>query len=738
MFAAQNGNDDLKFSIGKGPQEDGHGRLVTGNYFAVLGVRPALGRTFTTTDDQSGNPAPVAVISHAFWTKRFGAAPTVIGQKIRVGEAELTIIGVAAIDFFGERVGELPDLWMPLELEPQIQPNAAFLKTRDMKWLAAMGRLKPAVSRTQAQASLNVLFQQIIKTEAPPKMSPEEMRQYVDQRIVLQNGARGISSVRAQFSEPLVVLMIAVGLVLLIACANVANLLLARATGRTKEISIRLALGAAASRLFRQLLAESVLYGLLGGLLGLWIAAWSARALLVLASQDGTPVPLDLHVDARVLAFTFGVSLLTGILFGAFPALAARKVDVGPALQKTSRGVMEGGGSRFTFRNGLVIAQVALSLLLLVGAGLFVRTLQNLSRTDLGYRRDHLLVVSLDFSSAGYKDERLAHLYKQLFETLNTMSGVTSATYSLNGIFSGSESNDEFTIQDYSAGRNKPNAFDMVGPGYFHTIGIQLLNGRDLKQSDDAHSLKVVVVNQAFARKFFPHSDPLGKWVRDENPEGSKTTFTIVGVAADAKDHSLRDKVAPRLFFPMLNSIMPPITFATVEIRTRQDPGTFKRTVQKAIASIDSTIPVENIRTVDEQVDRQLGTEKLIARLSALFSGLALLLAAVGLYGVIAYSVARRTAEMGVRLALGAKGPSLIWLVMRETLLLAAIGFAVGIPVSIATARLISSRLYGVESYDPATLVFAVLALALASGLAGFIPALRAARIDPLVALRWE
>lgn len=526
---------------------------------------------------------------------------------------------------------------------------------------------------------------------------------------------------------------------MLIACANVANLLLARATGRTKEISIRLALGAAAGRLFRQLLAESVLYRLLGGLLGLWIAGWSAHALLVLASQDGTPVPLDLHIDARVLAFTFGISLLTGILFGAVPALAARKVDAGPALQKTSRGVMEGGGSRFTFRNGLVIAQVALSLLLLVGAGLFVRTLQNLSRTDLGYRRDHLLVASLDFSSAGYKDERLAHLYKQLFATLNTTSGVSSATYSLNGIFSGSESNDEFTIQDYSSGRNKPNAFfDLVGPGYFHTVGIPLLSGRDLKESDDARSLKVAVVNQAFAKKFFPHNDPLGKWVRDENPEGSKTTFTIVGVAADAKDHSLRDKVAPRLFFPMLNSIMPPLTFATVEVLTRQDPGTFKRTVQRAIASIDPKIPVENIHTVDEQVDRQLGTEKLIARLSALFSGLALLLAAVSLYGVIAYSVARRTAEMGVRLALGAKGQSLIWLVMRETLLLAAIGFAVGIPASIATARLISSRLYGVESYDPVTLASAVLALALASGLAGFIPALRAARIDPLLALRWE
>ena len=594
LFAAQNGNDDLKFSIGKGPQEEGHGRMVSGNYFTVLGVRPALGRTFADTDDQPGNPSPVTVISNAFWTKRFGAAPSVIGQKIRVGEAELTIIGVAAHNFFGERVGERPDLWMPLTLEPQIQPNAAFLKTRDMKWLAAMGRLKSGVSRTQAQASLNVLFQQIIQAEAPPKMSPEETHQYADQRIVLRDGARGISSVRAQFSEPLVVLMIAVGLVLLIGCANVANLLLARATGRAKEISIRLALGAATGRLFRQLLAESVLYGLLGGLVGLWIAGWSAHALLVLASQDGTPVPLDLHIDARALAFTFGISLLTGILFGAVPALAARKVDVGPALQKTSRGVMEGGGWRFTFRNGLVVAQVALSLLLLVGAGLFVRTLQNLSHTDLGYRRDHLLVATLEFSSAGYKDERLAHLYRQLFERLNTTPGVTSATYSLNGIFSGSESNDEFTIQDYSSGRNKPNAlFDLVGPGYFHTLGIPLLSGRDLKESDDAHSLKVAVVNQAFAKKFFPHSDPLGKWVRDENPEGSKTTFTIVGVAADAKDHGLRDKVAPRLFFPMLNGIMPPLYFTTLEIRTRQDPGTFKRTVQKAIASIDPKIPVE-------------------------------------------------------------------------------------------------------------------------------------------------
>ncbi len=681
----------------------------------------------------------MAVISDTFWKKRFGGARDVLGKKISVGTAELTIIGVTAPGFFGERVGESPDLWMPLQLEPQIQPYAGFLRAKDMQWLSAMGRLKPGVSQAQAQASVNVLFQQIIRSEAPPKMSQQEMHDYLDQRIVLSSGALGISSVRAEFSQPLIVLMIAVGVVLLIACANVANLLLARAAGRTKELSIRLALGAASGRLFRQMLAESLVFSLAGGLVSLWIAGWGTHALLVLASSDGKAVPLDTRIDMRVLAFTLAVSLLTGILFGLVPALAARKIDVAPSLQKTSRSVVEGGGSRYSFRNALVVVQVALSLLLLVGAGLLVRSLEKLSETDLGYRRDHLVVASLDFSSAGYKDQRLANVYKRVFEKVNTTPGIDEGTYSLNGLFSGSESGDEFTIEGYQGGRKQASVrFDEVGPNYFHVVGIPLLAGRDFNVSDDERGQPVAIANRAFVKKFFPKGNALGRWVRDEYPAGPRMRFTIVGVSADAKDHSLRDEVEPRLYVPVLNGATPPLDFATLEIRTRQATASVKPLIMKTVAAIDPAIPVASVRTMDEQVDRQLGTEKLIARLSALFSALALMLAALGLYGVLAYSVARRTAELGVRLALGANAGGLIWMVMRETLLLTAIGFALGAPASIGLTRFIGSRLYAVESYDPLTLSMAMLALGCAAGLAGLLPAVRAARIDPLVALRWE
>ncbi len=602
-----------------------------------------------------------------------------------------------------------------------------------------MGRLKPGVTLAQAQAASDVVFRQIVQNERPSKISEEEWKQYLNQHIVLRDGSRGISPLRAQFSDPLLLLMSAVGLVLLIACANVANLLLARATGRSREIGLRLALGAAPGRLVQQMLTESTLYGLLGGLAGVVVAQWGSRFLLTLVSLDGAAAPLEVQLGVRVLAFTLLVSVATGLLFGLAPAVSAKHVNVMPALQKSSRSIMEGGSRRFTIPKALVIAQVALSTLLLTGAGLFVSTLQNLAQTDLGYNRDHLLVAQLDSASAGYKDERLAHVYKEMFTKLNNTPGIRSASYSMIGVFGPSEADNEFLVQNYPTSEKGSNLlFDQVGPNYFHTLTTPVLQGRDFQVSDNEQSRKVAIVNQAFVRKFISKGEPIGKWIRDAYPGGPRPTFTIVGVVADARDHSLRNAIAPRIYVPALNGMSAPLDFTMVEVRTTLDVPNSKLLIQKAVAAVDPAIPVSGVRTVEEQVDRQLGTEKLIARLCLLFSGLALLLAVVGLYGVIAYSVSRRTAEMGIRLALGARGSRLMWLILRETLLLVAGGLVVGIPASVALATVVGNRLYGVQPYDPASLGVAVVVLGLAAAVAGLLPAVRASRIDPLLALRWE
>ena len=737
-FAIQNSNDEVRFTRGRGSSETAHARLVTPNYFSVLGVDTVLGRTLVPDDDREGNPAPVAVISAAFWKKQFGESRSALGEKLHVGHAVLTIVGVTRAGFSGETVGSATDFWIPLQLMPQISPGYNFLVEKDMMWLTSMGRLKSGVTRAQAQAATNVLFQQIIRAEAAPHMSAEEMRNYMDQRLEFKDGRAGVSQLRSDFSNPLLVLMIAVGLVLLIACANVANLLLARAAGRQKELSIRLAMGAVGGRLMRQMMTESVLYGILGGCAGLLLSLWCTRALLVLVSGDGVAIPLDLEMDWMVFGFTLAVSILTGLLFGLAPALQSRRVDIAAVLQRTSRSLSE-GGSRFHLRKMLVIAQVALSLLLLVGAGLFVRTLQNLSKADLGYRRDHLLVMDVDFAAAGYKDARLAVLYRDLPERLQSIAGVTSVSFSENGLFSGNEMGDPLSIQGFTPGKRRPSSrFDQVGANYFHTVGIPLVAGRDFTQADNEQSPRVMIVNQAFVKEFIKDGKAIGRWVRDEFPGEPRNAFTIVGVAANAKDHSLRDDARSRFYVPMVNGFVPPSTSVNVEIRTAADPVRIEAPIRKTMRKIDSDITINALRTVDDRVDRMLNTERAVAKLCSYFGLAALLLACIGIYGVMAYSVSRRTSEMGLRLALGADREGLIWLVLRETLVLAAIGLAVGIPASLGATHFLRSKLFGVQPYDPVTMGSAVLILATVAMAAGLLPAIRAARVDPMQAMRYE
>ncbi len=738
FFAIQNSNDEVRFTLDRGSSETAHARLVTPNYFSALGVNAIRGRTLLPDDDRPGNPAPVIVISAAFWKKQFGASPGALGQKLHVGRAVLTIVGITQPGFFGETVGSAIDFWIPLQLMPQVYPGYNFLTEKDMTWLTSMGRLKPGITRAQAQAATNVLFQQIIRAEAPLHMSSEEVRHYMDQRLEFKDGRSGVSQLRSEFSNALLVLMIAVGLVLLIACANVANLLLARAMGRQRELSIRLAMGAVGGRLMRQMMTESILFGILGGCAGLLLSLWGTRALLVLVSGDGVAIPLDLDIDLKVFGFTLAASILTGILFGVAPALQSRRVDIAGVLQRTSRSLSE-GGTRFHLRKVLVIGQVALSLLLLMGAGLFVRTLQNLTKADLGYRRDHLLVMDVDFAAAGYKDVRLNALYKSLPERLRSIPGVSSVSYSVNGLFSGNDMGDLISVQGFTPGKRRPSAhFDQVGANYFHTVGIPLLAGRNFTQADSEQAPRVMIVNQAFVKEFIKDGKAIGRWVRDEYPGEPRNTFTIIGVAANVKDHSLRDDPRSRFYVPMLNGFVPPSSSVNVEIRTAADPVRIQAAVKKTMMQIDNGITINSLHTVNEQVDRMLNTERAVAKLCSYFGMAALLLASIGIYGVMAYSVSRRTSEMGLRIALGAERGGLVWLVLRETLTLAAIGLAIGIPASLGATHLISSKLFGVAPYDPVTLGSAVLILASMAALAGFLPAMRAARVDPVQAMRYE
>ncbi|MGH9612585.1 MAG: ADOP family duplicated permease, partial [Bryobacteraceae bacterium] len=595
-------------------------------------------------------------------------------------------------------------------------------------WLHVAGRLKPGVTEKRAEASVNVVFQQILRDGAGSNPSAERLRTFSQEKIQMHPGDKGASSLREHFSEPLMVLMTVVGLVLLIACANVANLLLARATARQKEIGIRLALGARKSRLIRQLLTESVILALIGGALGVVFAYWGSRLLLQVVSQGPQPIPLDVHPDARILAFTAAISILTGLLFGLAPALRATGVDVNSTLKESSRGVI-GGRGRMGLGKALVISQVAISLLLLIGAGLFVRTLRNLETVDLGYPRDHLLLIGVDPTSAGYKGAQLGPVYRRILERFQTIPGVKAVTLSENGLFSGSESGDQIAVEGYKSQKEHAR-FDQVGPDYFSTLGIPILLGRGIEARDTENSPYVCVINETMAKFFFGRANPIGKHVTDLFPD-TRTTLEIVGVSKDDRDHNLRGEIQRRFYIPFFHGLggVPP--FANFELRTLASPQSIIAAARKQVQQVDPSLPVNSVATLDENLSRNLTQERLIARLSAFFGLLALLLAAVGLYGVLSYAIARRTNEIGIRMALGASRGQVAGMILRETLTLVVIGTVIGVPVAIGASRLVTSRLYGLKGADPVTLIVAVLVLAIVAAAAAYLPARRASKVDP-------
>lgn len=717
-------------------------RLVTGEYFHVLGVRPLLGRVFTAEEDRAPGTAPVAVISYNYWKRRFSLDPFVLGKTFRAYNTTFTIIGVAPQGFAGETVGYVPDAWLPMMMQGQAMPGRPWLVQsksvmEKVMWLHVFGRLKPGITLAQAQAAANVTFQQMLSSEIGPKMTEAERKEYLDQKIQISNASRGASSYREDFREPVLVLMSLVGLVLLIACANVANLLLVRATARQKEIAVRLALGAARVRLVRQLLTESVFLAFTGGALGVLFAQWGDKLLLRMVAGGKDAIPLDLHPDAHILGFTIGVSLLTGILFGLAPALRATRMDLAPVLKDAARG-MTAGRSRLGLGKMLVIAQVAMALVMLIGTGLFVRSLQKLLSVDLGYNPDKLLLFRIDPVSSGYQGAAIPQLYRQLLDRLQAIPGVRAVTVSDNGLFSHSESGDPISIQGYTAknGQDMNARFDQVGPNYFKTVGIPILMGRDISIDDTETSPRVGLINQTMARYYFGNENAIGKQITDTYPD-NVTSFEVVGVVADAKYNNIREKTPRRFYVPFFHPVVTEGA-GVFEIRTFANVASVSETIRREILAVDKTLSVGDFHTMGELVDESVNRDRLIATLSSFFGALALVLASVGLYGVMSYAVARRTNEIGVRMALGAASQNVIWMVLREVLVMVAIGVAVGLPAALACSRLVSSRLFGLSPNDPLTIALAAVVLVVVATLAGYVPARRASRVDPMVALRYE
>jgi predicted permease len=753
IFAADSSLPKLEITISNSSssagvqKESSRVRLVSGDYFATLGVNPAAGTFFTREVDRARDGSPIAVLSYALWKQRFGLDPLALGKTIQIRQTSFQIVGVTPPGFSGETVGEVPDLWIPMMMQDSVYPGRDLLTpAKDLTnmhiWLQVMARLKPGVTPEQAKASINVVFKGLLESKVGPSISAEERRHALDQRINLQRAARGSSVLREHFGEPLKILMAMVGFVLLIACANVANLLLARGAARQREFAMRIAIGAGRARLIRQLLTESLLLAVSGAAAGLLLAHWADALLLRMVSGGASGPPsihLDLQPDARVLGFTLGVTLLTTILFGLIPSLFSTRLDLTPVLRSTPTGAFsEASHRRFPAGKILVVTQVAVSVILLVSAGLFVRSLSKLGEVKLGYSRENLILFRVDAAPGGYKGAAIPRLQLDLLARISAIPGLRGATVSKDGLFSHSESADPIAVEGYTskAGDEMHSRMDHVGPGYFSTLGIPILMGREIAAQDTPGSVRAAVINQTFARRFFPNTNPISKHVRDTY-SGNPAEMVVVGVAADAKYNNLREKALPRIYAPLANPMWENPA-AIYEVRTYADPQAVAAALRQVVQEAAPTLPPIEIYTMSGLVDDSLQTDRFIEQLASAFSLLALLLAAIGLYGLMAFTVARRTRDIGIRLALGAEPGNVLWQVLRETLVLVMIGIVIGVPLALGSTHFMRSMLFGLGFADPVAILSATTLLALVAALAGFLPARRASQVDPMVALRYE
>ena len=710
-------------------------QLVSGTYFSMLGVEPILGREFTKLDDEPLGAQAIAMISYSWWTRRFARDPAVIGKTIAIGPTLYSIVGVTAGNFSGTTVGESPDVWIPLSMQKQVSPGWNGLEDRWWDSLYILARLKPGVSVAQAEAGINVLAKAIWRDFAGPVIPPHRQRNIDEAWIPLTSAARGLSELR-EYSLPLQILLVVVALVLLIACANIANLLLARTANRQREIAVRTAVGAGRARVFRQLLTESLLLACLGGVLGLLFASWASRAILVWISAGPESLPLNIAPDVRLLAFTFLISLVTALLFGTLPALRSTHVNLTDAF-KSGRGAAA-LGVRSRFSSALIVSQVALSFVLLIGAGLFLRTLVNLTHVNTGFDEKSVLLFAIDPPAVGYKvDSRLVNLYQQLEQRVAAEPGVLADSVSLLTFNQGGWSTSVSVLGGGPSLSDNPNVMhNAVGRGYFATMGIPLLTGRVFGPQDTATSAKVAVINQTMARLYFPDGSPIGRRFGIEGDPAYAADFEIIGVVKDAKYESLGESPEPGAYY-LYSQILHQFYY-DFEVRYSGDPRPIIAEVRSTAASVDPNLPVVYQSTLAEQVGRSVASQSLTARLSAFFGLLAVFLASIGIYGLTSYGVARRTNEIGIRVALGAPRARVFWIILRDVLLFASTGLALGVPIALAVGQLVSSLLFGVKPADPATMVVTATLLLVLNVAAGYLPARRAMRVDPMVALRYE
>ena len=729
--------DTDRFDLAAGGESHfANGLWVSGDYFHVLGVPAMRGRVFTPDDDRhgGGHAGPVAVISYRFWKRHFASDPNIVGKTIRLNRHPFSIVGITPPWFTGLDVDMAYDVAIPIGCEPILHTDHSALAARSWWWLRILGRLLPAETPQQADAKVKALAPEVNRPTLPTDWDADGQRQYLQRSFALRPAATGFSETGSHYRTALFTLMAVVGLVLLIACANIANLLLARAAARQREISIRMAIGAARRRVMRQLMSESLLLSVLGAAGGLLFAVWGSRLLVRFLSKTGGELQLDTAPDLRVLAFTIGVAVLTGLLFGLAPALRATGVAPNNVLKEHSRGT---GGGRFGLGRVLVTGQVALSLMLLVGAGLFLGTLRNLLSTDLGFSRHNVLLVQADMMQANVPIAQRPRVYREIVERLRAIPGVSSASSSVVTPISGSTWNNIVSPEGYSSKTKFDTLvyFNRVSPGYFATMRTPLLLGRDFSAHDDAGAPKVMVIGESAARKFFGKANPIGKTIGAESP-GGKDVYQVIGVVKDIKYEEVNEDLLLSAYVACAQD-PEPWSEVTFEVRSERPVEAFIPAVRAAIGEVNRGISLE-FRNFETQVNESLLQPRMVALLSAFFGGLALLLAMIGLYGVTAYGVARRQAEIGIRMALGAQPGSVVWLVLREVAAMLAIGTVLGLGASLAAGRLVASLLYGLKPYDAAPLAIAAVVLGIATGIAAYLPAHRAARLDPMAALREE
>jgi predicted permease len=721
------------FVEGREESEPMQVQLVSGTYFSTLGVAAFIGRTLTDEDDKTEGNHPVAMVSYAWWNRALSHDPAVLSRKLKIGDATFDIVGVAPPEFFGTTVGVAPDIWAPISMMQAVPPHWAGYADNFSESLYVIGRMKPGVTLEQVTTNVNLVYQQILRGFPDSPLSQKNLDALSKVHVPVTRMATGLSSLRRKFSEPLKILMTVVALVLLIACANIANLLLARSTARARELAVRQALGARRVRLIRQLLTESLLLAVTGGVLGILLANAGSHLLLRMVSGGRQVVPLDVSINGRLLLFSLAVTVGTAVLFGTVPAFRATKLELVESL-KEGRGV-QGMGAKSPVAKILVVSQIALSVVLLVGAGLFLRSLFNLTNVDTGFNKENVLRMQVDAGSIGYKVEepRLYTLYQEIEERVSALPGVRAASFSSFTFHEGSWNN-SITVPGFEYHPEVVVKHNVIGNGYFATMQIPLLAGRNFGSQDTATSQKVAIISERAAKTLFPPGNPIGHFYYIGKPERNNYR-EVIGIAKDVKFGDLQEDPETLDYIPYTQR---QDYLSDFEVRYTGDFGTISTAVQRTIHDVSRTLPITRVTTLDEQVARSITDQRLVAQLSAFFGLLAVFLCCIGIYGVMSYVVVRRTNEIGIRMALGAERSAVRWMVMREVLLLVVIGVGIGVPVALAGDRLISNMLFGLHGNDPMSIATALALMLVVAVLAGYFPARRASRIEPMVALRYE